>query len=137
MLTSDQTLVDSRSSQTFLGSLGSKVYAEVLSGSLTKSKRQILATALTTPQIIFVEQRNSGAGLAARRAFSVRHEYSDLTVDPALYGGVAPSSAITLTVNWASVGAAITATKIKDQFGALCDMLHIATQFDNLLGGGA
>jgi hypothetical protein len=135
MLASDQTLVSNRSSQTLPGADSSLVYAEVLSGSLAKSARQVTAVALTTPKKLIIEQRNSGSGLSARRAVVVRHEYSDLSADPALYGGVVPQSAVTVTINFPAVGSAITAAIIKTQIGVLMDLLLISGNTDALLGG--
>jgi len=134
MLTSNLTVVDNHASLTLPGSLGSKVYAQVISDSTTQVKRQIAATALSTPQVLKTEHRISGSGFKARAISVVRHEYSDLTVDPADTGGETPSSAITLTINRpVNSGGAITIAKLKDQIGALLDVMLTTGQLDALL----
>lgn len=133
MLTADLTIVDNHGSITLGGSRGSKVYA-LVSSDATGVKRREAATAVSTPFVLTTKSSTSGSGYNQRQRTLVRHDYSDLTTNLDLTGGVIPSSAVQLTIDLpVRSNGAITAAKVKDQVYALLDVLVTSGQLDKIL----
>jgi hypothetical protein len=123
MLSANLTVVDSHSSITLPGVLGSKVYNQVASTIANQIVRRIAATANTTPQTILIGHQVTGKGFAARIRSTVRANYSDLTKDLSEVGGIIPSaSAYTVIDRPVQSDGAITDAIITNLVGAMCDV---------------
>jgi hypothetical protein len=134
MLSSDLTVVDSHSSVTLPGLLGSKVYAQITGPSGQTIVRRIAATAGTTQQTLTIGHTMLKTGFAQRLRTMVKHEYRILNSDIGLTGGIVPYSYNTWVqdrpVNSAGL---ITDAILTNNMAALVDVLVTSGNFAKLL----
>lgn len=124
MLSANLTVVDSHSSLTLPGTLGSKVYNQVASAIANQVLRRIAATANTTPQTLLIGHAVTGKGFAARIRSTVRSNYSDLTKDLADVGGIIPSSSAYMVIDRpVQSDGAITDAIVTNLIAAVCDVI--------------
>jgi hypothetical protein len=134
MLDANLTVVDSHSSLTLPGALGSKVYNQVVSVDPSQSIRRIAATATTTRQELLIKHTQKGTGFNARIRTEVRVDYKKLDQDTTLTGGVVPSESIYLVIDRPlQSGGAITDTVTKNNVGACLDVVLTSGALDKLL----
>lgn len=132
MLTNDLVVTDN-STATKPGSLGAKTYA-LIGVTDSRSTRRIAATANSTPQTLVVSHEVKGAGYKQRVRTLVGHTHEKVDGDIALTGGVIPSCRVQLVIDRpTSSGGFITPTTIKDQIGAVVDVLCASGQLDKIL----
>lgn len=134
MLTANLTVVDSHAGLTLPGALGSKVYNQIAGQQPNQVLRRIAATANTTPQTLLIGHQLTGKGFAARIRSTVRVNYSDLTKDLSLVGGIIPSSSVYLVIDRpVQSDGAITDTIVTNQVGACCDVFLTSGALAQLL----
>lgn len=134
MLSANLTVVDSHSSLTLPGVLGSKVYNQVASVIANQLVRRIAATANTTPQELLIAHQVTGKGFDARIRSTVRSNYKDLTKDTADTGGVTPScSAYMVWDRPVQSDGAITDAIITNCIAAVCDVILTSGALAQLL----
>lgn len=132
MLTSDLTVTDNGTG-TKPGSAGALTYA--LRGTdLTGSTRSVAAVAITTPKVLTISHTTSGSAFKQRVRSLVKHSYQKLDADVADTGGVIPSSTVHVVIDRpVNSGGAITATVLKEQIGAILDVIMATGQLDKIL----
>lgn len=135
MITADIVLVSNRASQTLPGSDVSDTFNQVTTTEAGTVLRRVAATASTTPQEFKISHSLTGGTGFKRRIRSVmRNQYTDLTKDTDLTGGVTPSFAWTLTLDRPVLSdSAITDTILKNALGQLMDMLLQSGNLDKFL----
>jgi hypothetical protein len=132
MLTNDLTVTDNGSG-TKPGSVGALTYA--LRGTdLKGSTRSVAAVAATTPKILTIQHQDTGTGFNQRLRSVVKHSYKKLDSDLADTGGVTPSSSVHIVIDRpVNSGGAITTAVLKEQIGAVLDVIMAAGQLDKIL----
>ena len=134
MLTSDQTLVSSRASQTLPGAAGSTVLAQITGTVGNSVERRVAATANTTPETIRVSHEIKGIGYKQRCRSLVKAGKVYNNTDPSTTGGVVPSYSWQLVLDRPlQSGGAVTVQHLKDSLGQLMDLLLISGQLDKFL----
>jgi len=134
MLTSDQTLVSSRGSQTLPGTAGSTVFAQITGTVGNAVERRVAATSNTTPETIKVAHELKGIGYKQRCRSLIKHSRVYNNTDPSTTGGVVPSFSWSIVLDRPlQSGGAVTTAHIKDALGQLMDLLLISGQLDKIL----
>jgi hypothetical protein len=134
MLSANLTVVDSHSSLTLPGSIGSVVYNQVAWNITNQILRRVAATANTTPQELLIAHAVTGKGFAARIRSLVKGTYRDLTKDLAETGGIVPSVSVGVTIDRpVQSDGAITDTIIKNVVGAVLDVILTSGALAQLL----
>lgn len=134
MLTTDQTLVSSRASQTLPGAAGSTVFAQITGTVGNAVDRRVAATANTTPEVLKISHEVKGVGYKQRCRSLISTKMTYNNTDPSVTGGVVPSFGWSLVLDRPlQSGGAVTVQHIKDKLGQLMDTLLISGQLDKFL----
>jgi len=132
MLTNDLTVTDNGTG-TKPGSAGALTYA--LRGTdLTGSTRSVAAVAATTPKVLTISHSTAGSGFKQQISTLIKHSYKKLDADLADTGGITPESSVHIVIRRpVNSGGAITNTVLKEQIGAILDVIMATGQLDKLL----
>jgi hypothetical protein len=132
MLTNDLTVTDNGTG-TKPGSAGALTYA--LRGTdLTGSTRSVAAVSTTTPKVLTIQHRITGTGFNQQISSVIKHSYQKLDSDLADTGGITPASQVHIVIRRpVNSGGAITNTVLKEQIGAVLDVIMASGQLDKLL----
>lgn len=138
MLTSDLTLTSNADPAALPGDTGATVFAQITGPSGNTIKRQVAATAGTTPEVLTIAHTETGTGYKRRRRTLVKLDFTALNTDIADTGGVTPG----FSTHWVldrpiQSGGAVTDTIIKRQIGRLLHCLLTVGHLDKLLNSEA